>query len=89
MDVCAAFVANEQSFHPVKPGEGALDDPAVAAQAGAVLGLAAREERFDPELEELPAVRDGVVAAIRDQPVGPSARATDEAGDRGNTVEQR
>ena len=65
VDVGAAFMVDEQSFHPVEPGEGALDDRAVAAQAGAVPGLAARDDRFDPELQELMAVRVGVVAAVR------------------------
>ena len=50
VDVGAAFVADKQSFHPVQPSEGAFDDPAVAAQTGAVLGLAARDDRFDPKL---------------------------------------
>jgi hypothetical protein len=36
----AAVVADEESFVVVEPGEGALDDPADAAEAGAVLGLA-------------------------------------------------
>lgn len=40
MDLGAAVVADEQLFELVQPGEGALDDPAVAAEAGAVLGLA-------------------------------------------------
>ncbi len=40
VDVAAAVVADEQSFELVQPGEGALDDPAVAAKPGAVGGLA-------------------------------------------------
>ena len=43
MDLGAAVVADEQPFELVQPGEGALDDPAVAAEPGAVLGLAARD----------------------------------------------
>ena len=45
---CAAVVADEQSFELVQPGEGALDDPAVAAEPGAVLGLAAGDLRLIP-----------------------------------------
>ena len=30
MDLGAAFVADEKSFHPVEPGEGAFHDPAAA-----------------------------------------------------------
>ena len=43
MDVVAAVGADEQSAAVVEPGEGALDDPAVATDSGAVLGLAARD----------------------------------------------
>jgi hypothetical protein len=39
VDVGAAFVANEQALEVVQPGEGALDNPAVAAEAGAMVGL--------------------------------------------------
>jgi hypothetical protein len=34
--VGAAFVADDQALEVVQPGEGALDDPAVAAEAGAI-----------------------------------------------------
>jgi hypothetical protein len=37
----AAVVTNKQPLEVVQPGEGALDDPASAPEAGAVLGLAA------------------------------------------------
>ena len=47
MDLVAAVVAEEQSLEVVQPGEGPLDDPADAAQSGAVLGLAAGELRAD------------------------------------------
>ena len=89
MDLGAAFVADEQSFHPVEPGEGTFDDPAVAAQAGAVLGFAACDDRFDPAEHELIAVGVGVVAAVRDHGVGSAAGMSDEASDRGYAVEQR
>ena len=48
VDFLAAVVADEQSLEVVQPGECALDDPAVAAKPGAVLGLAAGDLRFDP-----------------------------------------
>jgi hypothetical protein len=38
VDVVAAVGADEQSAAVVEPGEGAFDDPAVAAEAGATLG---------------------------------------------------
>jgi hypothetical protein len=53
VDVGAPVVADEQSFELVQPGEGALDDPAVAAEAGAVLGVAACDLGFDAALAEL------------------------------------
>ena len=45
MDVVAAVGADEEAAAVVEPGEGALDDPAVAAEPGAVLGLAAGDQR--------------------------------------------
>ncbi len=48
MDFVAAVVADEQALEVMEPGEGALDDPAGAAEPGAVLGLAARDLRSDP-----------------------------------------
>jgi hypothetical protein len=47
VDLVATVVADEQSLEVVKPGEGAFDDPADATEAGAVLGLAARDLRAD------------------------------------------
>ena len=36
-----------ESAELVEPGEGALDDPALTAEAGAVLGLATGDDRLD------------------------------------------
>jgi hypothetical protein len=36
VDLVAAVVPDEQSFEVMQPGEGALDDPAGAAEARAV-----------------------------------------------------
>ena len=52
----AAVVADEQPFEVVEPGEGAFDDPAGAAEPGAMLGLAAGDLGSDPALAELAAV---------------------------------
>jgi hypothetical protein len=41
VDLGAAVVAHEQPLEVMQPGEGALDDPADAAEAGAMLGSAA------------------------------------------------
>lgn len=43
MDFLAAVVADQQTLEVMQPGEGALDDPADAAEPGAVLGLAASD----------------------------------------------
>ena len=83
MDVGAAVVADEQAFELVEPGEGALDDPAVAAEAGAVLGLAAGDLRCDAALAELAAVTVVVVAAVGDDAIGPPARPADLAATGG------
>ena len=89
MDVGAAFVADEQSFEVVQAGEGALDDPAVAAESGAVLGLAACDLGCDAAPAELAAVAVVVVAAIGAEAFGPAARPTNLAAHRRDTVDQR
>ena len=50
MDLGAAVVADEQSLEVMQPGEGAFDDPAVAAETRAVVGLAARDLGCDSAL---------------------------------------
>jgi hypothetical protein len=55
LDLGGAVVADEESVALVEPGEGALDDPAVAAEAGAVAAVAASDHRLDAALpDELP-----------------------------------
>ena len=89
MDVGAAFVADEQPFHLVEPGEGAFDDPAIAAQAGAVLGVAAGNHGLDATLAKAATVRVRVVAAVCDHAAGSLARTACQAGDGGNGVDER
>ncbi len=50
MDLGAAVVADEQPLEVVQPGEGALDHPAHAPEAGAVLSLAVGDLGPDPAL---------------------------------------
>ena len=88
MDVVAAVVADEEPFELVEPGEGALDDPAVAAEAGAVFGLAAGDLRGDPALAELAAVLVVVVAAVGKQQRWPPSRSAGAAADWRDAVEQ-
>ena len=89
MDVGAAVVADEQAFELVQPGEGALHDPAVAAEAGAVLGVASRDLGFDAEPAELAAAARVVVGAVGCETVGTTARPADLAPYRGDAVEER
>jgi hypothetical protein len=48
----------------VEPGEGALDDPAVAAETGAVFGVAPGDDRSDAAGAQRLPVLLGVVATI-------------------------
>ena len=67
MDVVAAVGAKEQAASVVEPGEGAFDDPAVASEPGAVLGLSAGDDRLDAALPDEAAVLVVVVAAVGEQ----------------------
>ena len=73
----------------MEPGERALNDPALAAQAGVVLGLAAGDYRLDPPLPEQLPVLVVVVAAVGDHTVGPPTRPADHAAHRRHSVDER
>lgn len=89
VDVVASFPADAQAVEAVEPGDGALDDVADDAQAGAV-GLASlRNHRADPALPEQATVLVVVVAAVGQQRVRASARFADPARDGRDLVEQR
>jgi hypothetical protein len=62
--VGVAVVADGEAAVAVEPGEGAFDDPAVGAESGAVLALAAGDERFDAAFAQLAAAAGVVVAAV-------------------------
>ena len=89
MDLGSSFVADEQAAELVQPGEGALDDPAEATEAGAVLGRAAGDHGFDPAPTQFAAMSSGVVAAIGDELVGATARPADSAAHVRHLVDQR
>jgi hypothetical protein len=89
VDLVAAVVADEQPFEVMEVGEAAFDDPAVAAEAGSVLGLAAGDLGFDPACSEQAAILVVVVAAVGGQTVGAPSRPADLALDRRHPVEQR
>jgi hypothetical protein len=46
VDVAASFVAGGEPSEGMQRGEGVLNDPAPASEAGAVLGLAASDEPY-------------------------------------------
>src|SRR5207302_9716237 len=75
----AAVVANEESLVVVEPREGALDDPADAAEAGAVTALAAGDLCADAALPQLAAVLVLVLTAVSGQALPPSSRPSDLA----------
>ncbi len=89
MGFVAAVGANEQAAAVVQPGEGAFDDPAVTSKAGAVLGLTARDHRFDLSLPNEAAVFVVVVAAVGDDAVGATSGSAGAAADGWHAIEQR
>ena len=88
MDVVAAVGADEESAAVVQPCEGAFDDPAVSAEAGAVFDLAASDDRLDSAFPDEPRVLVVVVAAVGVQRPRPAPRPADAAADRWYAVEQ-
>ncbi len=89
MDLGAAVVADEQPFELVQPGEGALDDPAVAAEPGAVAVETAGDLGGDAALAQFGSVVAGVVSAVSHQSVRFAPRRPGQAADRRHPVEQR
>jgi hypothetical protein len=73
----------------VEPGEGALDDPADAAEAGAVLGLASSDFGLDPSGAQLLPVLVVVVATVGGDEVRPAAGSADLAAYRWDAFDQR
>ena len=88
MDVVAAVGADEEPAAVVQPGEGAFNNPAVAAEAGAVLGLAASDHRLDAALPDEAAVLVVVVAAVCDQGARSASWPADAATHGRHPVEQ-
>ena len=88
MNVVGAVGADEQAAAVVEPGEGTFDDPAVTAESGAVLALAASDHGLDAALPDQATVLVVVVAAIGDQRPRPTSRPADPTADRRHPVEQ-
>jgi hypothetical protein len=74
VDVGSAFVAEPQSAVLVEPGERALDDPALAAQPGAVCGSLLRDDGLDPSCSQPRLGRLRLVATVAQQRAGSSPR---------------
>ncbi len=72
----------------MEPGEGALDDPAVAAETGSVSALSACDHRRDAELGDEATVFVVVVAAVGDEPLGSSPRPARTPANRRHPLEQ-
>jgi hypothetical protein len=89
VDLGAAVVADEEPLELVEPSEGAFDDPADAAESGAVFGLAAGDLGGNAASAEFATVLVVVVAAVGDDPVGTPAGPADLATDGRYAVEER
>lgn len=89
MKVRASFVADTDALELVHPGEGALDNPAHLAEAGALSGTASGDQRFDAALPEQAAVLVEVVAPVGIHPSGLVARSSSQAPDRRDSLQQR
>ncbi len=82
MDLWVAFVAGPEASEVVQVREAALDDPALAAQARAVLDTALGDDRLDAPGPEQPAVLVVVIAAVGEHEIGLLTRAPDLPRDR-------
>lgn len=87
MDLRTALVADAQAAEVVQMREAALNYPALAAQAGAVVDAAASDQRLDATPAQQPTVLIVVIAAVGQHPVGfatrPAALACDWPGVQG------
>jgi hypothetical protein len=88
VNVAAALVAGAQPLEGMQPGEAALDDPALLAQARAVRNTAAGDPRSDAAGAELAAVDVVVVAAVGEQLPRSAAGSAAAAADRRHGLDQ-
>jgi hypothetical protein len=73
VDVGSAFVADAEASVLVQPGDRALDDPALLAQARAVLGSLLGDRGTDSAGSELAAVAARLVGAVSEHSLGAAA----------------
>jgi len=76
-----AFIADPQAPEVVQVRETALDDPALAAQARAMLDTAPGDDRLDAPRPEQAAVLVVVIAAVGEDEIGLLTRPADLPGD--------
>ncbi len=89
MDVVAHLPADPQAAEPVQIGERVFHDTALGAQAGAVLGAAAGDQRFHAEVPDETAVLGVIVAAVGQQHVRPASGPAASASHRRHSVQER
>jgi hypothetical protein len=86
----AAVGADQEAAFCVQVADRALDDVALGAEAGAVLGLASRDRVADAARSQEAAVLVVVIATIGEHALGPlSWPATARAAYRGDLVHER
>ena len=88
MDLGTTLIADAQAAEVVQVGEAALDDPALASEAGAVRGAPAGDQRPDAAPAQETTVLVVVVAAVGEQAPRASQQAPDPSPHRRYGVEQ-
>ena len=88
VDVGAAFVADAEASELVQPGDGALDDPALPAEAGAVLGLALGQLGLNVAASQFSAMPAGVIGPIAEELLRSAPWSPASPADRWDRVEQ-
>ena len=89
VDVGPPLVADRQAPKARQPSQGALDHPAVSAQALAALDALAGDAHLDVALRERPATARDVIGLVGVQLGGPFARSSAWPFDRADGIEQR
>lgn len=88
MQFRAALIAGAQAAQVVQPGKAALDDPALAAEAGSMAAAATGDDRFDTATAQLATVLVVVVAAICQEPSAALLGPADLPPHRSHAVDQ-
>lgn len=75
MDVVTDLPADPQAAEPVQMSEGALDNPALGSESGAVFGATSRDQWLHAERADEATVLVVVVAAVTEHDVGAASRS--------------